>query len=109
MTVMVAWGAAMAVHAAVDFLQILFLVLPVVLVATIPVSIAGWGVRESAMVLAFSYAGLVEGDGLVVSILFGVVNLAVGSIGGIVWVTSGYQWRSVRKIEAGTPPHDPSH
>jgi glycosyltransferase 2 family protein len=108
MTVLVAWGAAMAVHAAVDFLQILFLVLPVVLIATIPVSIAGWGVRESAMVLAFSYGGLVEGDGLIVSILFGVVNLAVGSIGGIVWVTSGDQWRSGRNIEADTPPHDPS-
>ena len=46
-----------------------------ILIATIPVSIAGWGVRESAMILAFSYAGLAESDGLIVSILFGVANL----------------------------------
>lgn len=63
LTVTVAWGAAMAAHASVDFTQALFLVLPVILVATIPISIAGWGVRESAMILAFSYAGLAETDG----------------------------------------------
>jgi uncharacterized membrane protein YbhN (UPF0104 family) len=107
MTVMVAWGAAMAAHAAIDFVHALFLVLPVMLIATIPVSIAGWGVRESAMVLAFSYAGLAESDGLIVSILFGVVNLAVGVIGGIVWVASGYQRRSVKNIETITPADAP--
>ena len=106
MTAMVAWAAAMAAHAAIDFVHVLILILPVMLIATIPVSIAGWGVRESAMVLAFSYAGLSESDGLIVSILFGVVNLAVGAIGGIVWIASGYRWRSVKKIEAETLAQD---
>jgi hypothetical protein len=77
------------------------------LIATLPVSIAGWGVRESTMVLAFSYAGLAESDGLIVSILLGVLNLAVGAIGGIVWVASGYRWRVVKKIETDTLAHDP--
>jgi glycosyltransferase 2 family protein len=108
-TAMVAWGAAMAAHAAIDFVHVLFMVLPVMLIATLPVSIAGWGVRESVMVLAFSYAGLAESDGLIVSILFGVGNLVVGAIGGIVWVASGYRWRSVKKIETDTLAHDPSH
>jgi uncharacterized membrane protein YbhN (UPF0104 family) len=108
LTVTVAWGAAMAAHAPVDFVHILFLVLPVILVATIPVSIAGWGVRESAMVLAFSYAGLAESDGLIVSILFGAAALGIGAIGGIVWIASGYRWRSVKTIEADTLAHDPS-
>ena len=100
-----AWGAAMAVHAAVDLIHALFLVLPVMLIATIPVSIAGWGVRESAMILAFSYAGLAGGDGLIVSILFGLANLAVGAIGGIVWVADSHRWRSVKKIETETVAH----
>lgn len=108
MTVTVAWGAAMAAHASVDFVHVLFLVLPVILIATIPVSIAGWGVRESAMVLAFSYAGLAESDGLIVSILFGAATLGVGGVGGIVWIASGYRWRSVKTIEADTLAHDPS-
>jgi uncharacterized membrane protein YbhN (UPF0104 family) len=107
-TVTVAWGAAMAAHASVDFSQILFLFLPVILIATIPLSIAGWGVRESAMVLAFSYAGLAESDGLIVSILFGTATLAVGAVGGIVWIASGYRLRSVKTIETDTLAHDPS-
>jgi uncharacterized membrane protein YbhN (UPF0104 family) len=108
MTVTAAWGAAMAAHASVDFVHVLFLVLPVILIATVPVSIAGWGVRESAMVLAFSYAGLAESDGLIVSILFGAAALGVGGIGGMVWIASGYRWRSVKAIEADTLAHDPS-
>ncbi len=106
-TVTMAWGAAKAAHASVDFAQLLFLVLPVILIATIPVSIAGWGVRESAMVLAFSYAGLAEGDGLIVSILFGAATFAVGTIGGIIWVASGYQFRSVETVEAEKFVHGP--
>ena len=97
-TVIAAWGAAMAAHVSVEFSQLFFLVLPVMLIATIPVSIAGWGVRESAMVLAFSYAGLVESDGLIISILLGATTFAVGAIGGIVWIASGYQWRSAERI-----------
>jgi uncharacterized membrane protein YbhN (UPF0104 family) len=108
LTVTVAWAAAMAVRAPVEFAQLLFLVLPVILISTIPVSIAGWGVRESAMVLAFSYAGLPENDGLIVSILYGVTTLSVGAVGGIVWVASGYQWRSIKIMEADTLAHDPS-
>ncbi len=107
-TVTVAWSVAMASHVAIDFVHVFFLVLPVMLIATIPISIAGWGLRESAMVLAFSYAGLTESDGLIVSILFGVVNLAVGAIGGIVWVARGYRWHSIKNIEADTLAHDPS-
>jgi uncharacterized membrane protein YbhN (UPF0104 family) len=107
-TVTVTWGAAMAAHAAVDFTHMLFLVLPVILIATIPISIAGWGVRESAMILAFSYAGLPESDGLIVSISFGLATLAVGTIGGIIWIASGYNWRSVKRMEADTLAHDRS-
>ena len=106
-TVLVAWGAARAAHASAEFTQVLFLFLPVMLIATVPVSIAGWGVRESALVLAFSYAGLAESDGLIVSILFGVTTLGVGTIGGIVWIASGYRWSSVKTIETETMAHDP--
>ena len=108
LTVTVAWGAAMAAHASVDFTQALFLILPVILVATIPISIAGWGVRESAMMLAFSYAGLAETDGLIVSILYGLATLTIGALGGIVWIASGYRWRSVKAIEADTLSRGPN-
>ena len=51
-----------------------------------PISIAGWGVREGAMVAAFTYAGLPQSDGLLVSLLFGISYLLLGVLGGVVWV-----------------------
>ncbi len=89
LTVAAVWAAAKAIAAPLDFTLALYLVPPVILVATVPVSIAGWGLRESAMIVAFAYAGLAESDGLIVSVLFGAATFIVGAIGGIVWVLSG--------------------
>jgi hypothetical protein len=77
------------VAAPVEFLQVLLLLTPVSMIATVPISIAGWGVRESALVLAFSYAGLPESDALIISVLFGAAMFATGMIGGLVWLASG--------------------
>ncbi len=85
LTALAAWCAARAVNADLPLLYSVFLVLPVVLIAVVPISIAGWGVRESAMVAAFGYAGLPPSDGLLVSLLFGAGYLVVGALGGLVW------------------------
>jgi hypothetical protein len=66
----------------------------VLLIATVPISIAGWGVRESSMIAAFAYAGLAESDGLTLSILFGAASFAIGIIGGIVWISSEFRTRT---------------
>jgi len=86
MTVTAAWCLANAVAAPLEWSQALFLVLPVLLIASIPLSIAGWGTRETAMVLAFGYAGLPASDGLVVSMLLGIAMFAAGLPGGIIWI-----------------------
>jgi uncharacterized membrane protein YbhN (UPF0104 family) len=91
LTVSVAWCCAKAVAAPVGFTHVLFLIPPVLLIATVPISIAGWGVRESSMMAAFAYAGLAESDGLTLSILFGAVSFVIGIIGGIVWFSSGFR------------------
>ena len=82
----VAWSAARAVGADLTLLNALILVLPVILISIVPISIAGWGVRESAMVAAFGYAGLPQADGLIVSLLFGAGALLLGIAGGFVWI-----------------------
>jgi Lysylphosphatidylglycerol synthase TM region len=51
----------------------LVLVPPVILVMTVPVSIAGWGVRETAMVVAFGFVG-VSGDSALALFLFLLVR-----------------------------------
>jgi glycosyltransferase 2 family protein len=86
LTAVAAWCAARSVGANLSLLYSLFLVLPVVLVTIVPISIAGWGVREGAMVAAFAYADLPQSDGLIVSLLFGAGYLALGMIGGLVWI-----------------------
>jgi uncharacterized membrane protein YbhN (UPF0104 family) len=85
-TVVSCWCAARAVSVDLSLLNALYVVLPVALISIVPISIAGWGVREGAMVAAFAYAGLPQSDGLVVSILFGGMALILGAVGGLVWV-----------------------
>lgn len=91
LTISAAWCCAKAVAAPVGFAHVLLLMPPVLLIATVPISIAGWGVRESSMIAAFAYAGLAESDGLTLSILFGAASFIIGIVGGIVWISSGFR------------------
>ena len=72
----------------VDLLDCIVLVPPVILITTIPISIAGWGLREGAMVTLFAFVGLAQGDAFVLSILFGVVSLMLSLPAGLVWLAS---------------------
>ena len=56
------------------------------LVALIPFSIAGWGVREGAMVLFLSAYGVSYESAFVLSVLFGLALLAAGLPGGLLWL-----------------------
>ena len=88
LTVIASWCAARSVGANVSMIYLLFLILPVILVSIVPISIAGWGVREGAMVTAFAYAGLPQSDGLIISLLFGGLSFLLGLAGGVVWILS---------------------
>jgi glycosyltransferase 2 family protein len=102
-TIAAAWCCAKAIAVPVSLLQILFLLPPVLLVSSVPISIAGWGVRETSMIAAFGFAGLAEGDGLILSVLFGAACSAVGMIGGVVWIVSGLRIRSFAPAVADSP------
>jgi uncharacterized membrane protein YbhN (UPF0104 family) len=86
--VVIAWCVVQSIAAPVLFSQIFQLVPPVMLITMLPISIAGWGVREATMGLAFGYAGLMPNEGVNVSLLFGAVSFAVGAFGGLVWIFS---------------------
>src|SRR4029079_1720873 len=97
LTALAAWCAAGSIGADVPLLYTIFLVPPVILVTVVPISIAGWGVREGAMIAAFGYAGLPPGDGLIVSLLFGAGYFIMGAAGGLIWITtSGLQPRTAQ-------------
>src|SRR6202043_3648316 len=88
LAVVIAWCAVRSIAAPADFEQIFMLIPPIMLITMMPISIAGWGVREATMMVAFGYVGLAQTDGTVVSILFGAVSFLIGCAGGLVWIFS---------------------
>lgn len=88
MTVLFVWAAARSIASPLEFVQSLLLIPPVILIAAVPISIGGWGVREGAMVTAFAYAGLPESDAFAISVLYGGCTFLVGLLGGLLWITT---------------------
>lgn len=102
LAVAIAFCAARAIAAPLSFVQALLLIPPVMLVTMLPISIAGWGLREATMMVAFGYAGLAETDGLLVSLLFGIILVIVGAIGGLTWILGG------EKMPSAPPSDEPA-
>jgi glycosyltransferase 2 family protein len=88
LAVVIAWCVVQSIAAPVGFDQTFLLIPPVMLITMLPISIAGWGVREATMGLAFGYAGLVTNEGINISLLYGAVSFVAGAIGGLVWIFS---------------------
>jgi uncharacterized membrane protein YbhN (UPF0104 family) len=86
LTVVSTWCAVRSISAPADFEQMFMLVPPIALITMLPISIAGWGVREATMMVAFGYAGLNQTDGTMVSLLSGTASFVVGILGGLVWI-----------------------
>ena len=79
---------AMGLGLDVIWLDCLTLMPLVLLIMTVPISIGGWGVRETAMVALFGLVGVPAEGALVLSVVFGLVGIAVSIPGGIVWLFS---------------------
>jgi len=65
-----------------DLLTIAVIVPPVILLTLIPVSLAGWGIREGAMIGLFGLIGGVAANILSMSILYGII-LIIASLPGL--------------------------
>ncbi|MEO1609569.1 MAG: lysylphosphatidylglycerol synthase domain-containing protein [Pseudomonadota bacterium] len=65
-----------------------FVVLPAILLASaIPLSINGWGIRESVSVIIMGHLGILPEPALALSIIFGLSLFFIGLIGGFIWLT----------------------
>jgi uncharacterized membrane protein YbhN (UPF0104 family) len=101
LAVVIAWCVVQSISAPVGFEQTFLLIPPVMLITMLPISIAGWGVREATMGLAFGYAGLVTNEGINISLLLGAVYFIAGAIGGLVWIFSAEKAaKDTEQIEA---------
>lgn len=73
----------------VGLVDCVVLFLPALLISALPISVAGWGVREGSMVYTFGLIGVPAADALVLSVLYGLVTLILALPGGLVWLASG--------------------
>lgn len=70
--------------ASVSFFSMMLLMPPVMLIVMLPFSLAGWGVREGAMIFALGYAGVSQEQAFAISILVGLSSLISSLPGGLV-------------------------
>lgn len=101
--VLLAW----AFHVSLPFIVAIAVLPALLFVAGIPISIAGWGVREGGMVAGFALVGLPGIDALILSISFGLGELGVGLIGGVLWLMSDIR-RPVTSFSPSAPSSDPT-
>ena len=67
-------------------LMVCISVYPFIILATvIPISFAGWGLREGAAIMAFGLVGMSPENALSISILLGIVLMINSIPGGIIW------------------------
>ena len=90
---------AVSLGITLDPLGAMAVVPAVMIAASIPVSIAGWGVREGTMVVGLGLLGVAQGDAALISITFGLLLLALGLGGGLTWLLSGRQRPLVSELE----------
>lgn len=82
------WLLALSLGVDISPVICITLVPVVLLVTTLPISIAGWGVRESIVVLLFGFVNVHPAQAFSISILFGLA-VAVAALPGIaVWLAT---------------------
>jgi hypothetical protein len=64
----------------------MMIVPPVTLIQLAPVSLAGWGVREAALVVVLGSFGVPAEAALAISVLVGLCLILVGLPGGLIWL-----------------------
>jgi uncharacterized membrane protein YbhN (UPF0104 family) len=70
-----------------SFATWLLVVPPVSLIQLMPISLAGWGVREAGMVVVLAGFGVPAEAALATSVLMGLGLVAIGLPGGLIWLT----------------------
>lgn len=82
---LLALGLSIQVNNWFDFFRLLPLIF---FIASIPISIGGWGIRESAMIVFLGYIGVSTTEALSLSVLYGSMMILSSLPGGIIW----YLW-----------------
>ena len=85
---MAIYTLARSLDIGISLLDCMILMPPVILLSLLPVSIGGWGVRESVMVFVLGLIGIASEQALLLSVLLGLAGMAISLPGWILWMTS---------------------
>jgi hypothetical protein len=77
---------AIGLHLPITWVQCLVVAPIAMLMTALPISVGGWGVREGAFVAGFNLVGVPAADALTLSVVFGLVTMAVRLPGGLIWL-----------------------
>jgi len=91
--VLMAMALARGLGIPAGFADFLVLIPPVVVASVLPLSFAGWGIREGAMIALLGAVGIGASEALSLSVAIGLVVLAGALPGGIVWLATGNRTR----------------
>lgn len=87
-SVLTMYGLSLALSLELSFETLLIAVPPVFLLTIIPISLAGWGVREGAMIGIFMLVGADQTKVLAMSILYGLLLIVSALPGSYFWIKS---------------------
>jgi uncharacterized membrane protein YbhN (UPF0104 family) len=82
----------------------IMIVPPVMLIQLLPISLAGWGVREVTLVVALASFGVPAEAALAISVLVGLCLIVIGLPGGLIWLTG---WDIAQPTPAPTTSSGP--
>jgi len=87
-SVLTMYGLSLALDLHLSFQVLLIAVPPVFLLTIVPISLAGWGIREGAMIGIFMLVGADQTKVLAMSILYGLLLIVSALPGSYFWIKS---------------------
>ena len=87
-SVLTMYGLSLALSLELSFQTLLIAVPPVFLLTIVPISLAGWGVREGAMIGILMLVGADQTKVLVMSVLYGLLLIVSALPGSYFWIKS---------------------
>lgn len=68
-------------------------------IAMLPISIAGWGVREGVAIVAFGHLGVPAAIAFGTSVVFALISLVLGLVGGLLWLINAHEMKKFAMLE----------
>ena len=98
---LVAYAIAKSLGIGATVTDCIVLMQPITLLAALPISIGGWGVREAAVITLFGFVGVSPSAALVLSVQMGILGIIISLPGGLLFLAQKLRSSNPREAEVG--------